>query len=225
MEKSADSERHVGFLPPEPAGPEPDLTAPPGASRPKAPAAEHGGFAPPAGAGREPPPATYPPAQQQLGWGQPPPASGGQQNPPQPWSYPAGPAVPDNGAAVAGLTLSITAGALLLLSVTTSTIISIACAALGIYYSRKGRDRVDRGETPKHRGVAQAGFVTGIVKLGLSIFFTLLWVLFAVLYATNEDFREDLKDELDEGGGSPEGFETSLRVGAVAVRLLASLLG
>ena len=111
-----------------------------------------------------------------------------------------------------------------MLSVTTSTIISVACAALGIYYSRKGRARVDRGETPKHRGVAQAGFVTGIVTLGLSIFFTILWVLFAVLYATDEEFREDLKDELDDRS-SPEGFETSLRVGAVAIRLLASLLG
>ncbi len=224
MEEPADSGRHVGFLPPEPAGPEPDLTGPPGASQPRVPALDHGAFAPPAGTGREQPPATYPPAEQQLGWSPPPPPSGGQPNPPQPWSYPTGVAVPDNGAAVAGLTLSITAGALLLLSVTTSTIISIACAALGIYYSRKGRDRVDRGETPKHRGVAQAGFVTGIVTLGLSIFFTLLWVLFAVLYATNEDFREDLKDQLEDRGGSLEGLETSLRVGAVAVRLLASLL-
>ena len=224
MEETGDSGRQVGFLPPEPAGPEPDLGIPPQAPQPQAAAGQEG-FSEPAHAGphggqqQE-----YPPAQQQLGWSQAPPAGGGQPHQPQTWSYPQGQAVPDNGAAVAGLTLSITAGALLLLSVTTSTIISVACAALGIYYSRTGRDRVDRGETPKHRGVAQAGFVTGIVTLGLSIFFTILWLLFVILFATNEEFREDIKDEFEESG-SPEGLETSLRVGAAALRLVASLLG
>ena len=120
---------------------------------------------------------------------------------------------------------SIAAGALLLLSVGTSTIISIVCAALGIHYSRKGRERVDRGETPKHRGVAQAGFVTGIVTLGLSILCTLLWLLVAILYATDESFRQDLKDEIDGGSSDPPGGQqTSLQVGAVAVRLLVSFL-
>ena len=223
MENEADSGRQLGFLPPEPAGPEPDLGAPP---QPPRTAPEPAQPAPPA----QPEPA-HTPAQQQPGWsqgspggthpGQPQP---GQPQPHQPWSYPPDAGAPDNGAAVAGLTLSITAGALLVLSVTTSTIISVVCAALGIYYSRKGRDRVDRGETPKHRGVAQAGFVTGIVTLGLSIFFTILWLLFLALFATNEEFREDLKDELEDSG-SPDGLETSLRVGALAVRAVASLLG
>ena len=225
MEDAGDSGRQVGFLPPEPGGPEPDLGAPPQAPRQIPVPSGQEGFAAPAQAEpRAPQEQAHPPAQQQLGWSQAPPPGGGQPHQSQPWSYPQGQAVPDNGAAVAGLTLSITAGALLVLSVTTSTIISIACAALGIYYSRKGRDRVDRGETPKHRGVAQAGFVTGIVTLGLSIFFTILWVLFVVLYATNEEFRDDLKDELEESG-SPEGFEASARVAAIAVRLVASLLG
>jgi len=132
--------------------------------------------------------------------------------------------VPDNGAAVAGLSLSITAGVLLLLSVGTSTIISIVCASLGILYSRRGRDRADRGETPKHRGVAQAGFVTGIVALGLSILCTLLWALVVIFYATDAEFRQDLKDELDDGQSSPDGFETTVRLGAGAVRLVALLL-
>jgi len=120
--------------------------------------------------------------------------------------------------------LSITAGTLLLLSVGASTIISVVCAALGIYYSRKGRARVDRGETPKHRGVAQAGFITGIVTLVLSILATIFWVVLAVLYATDEGFREDLENELDGGGSSPGGFETTIRLGAMAARLLISLL-
>jgi len=119
----------------------------------------------------------------------------------------------------------VTAGALLLISAGTSSIISIVCAALGIYYSRTGRARVDRGETPKHRGVAQAGFVTGIVTLSLSILATIFWLLFAIIYATDEGFRQDLDDELDGGGSTPDGFETKIRLGATAVRLGASLLG
>lgn len=217
-----DTGTHAGYLPPEPGGPEPDLGSreqPPGESS----SARHGGFAPPA-EHREagPPQPTHPPIQQQLGWSSPAPAD---RSPPEDSTHVTGTTAPDNGSAVAGLTLSIASGALLLLSLSTSTIISVVCAALGIHYSRKGRARVDRGETTKHRDVAQAGFITGIVTLSLSILATLLWVLFAVVYATDEGFRQDLKDELDDGGGSsPRGFESTLILGSAAVRLLSSLL-
>jgi hypothetical protein len=132
--------------------------------------------------------------------------------------------VPDNGDALAGLILSVAAAALLLLSVGTSTIISVVCAALGIYYSRKGRARVDRGETPKHRGVAQAGFVTGIVTLVLSILMTIIWASVAILYATDEDFRQDLEDELDGEESSPDGFEAVIPVVLTALRGIALAL-
>ena len=126
---------------------------------------------------------------------------------------------------MAGLSLSIASGVLLLLSAGTSTIVSIVCAGLGIHYSRQGRERVDRGQTHKHRGVAQAGFVTGTVTLGLSILCTLLWLLVGILYATDESFRQDLKDGLDGGNSdSPGGIQTSLQVGVTAIRLLASLV-
>lgn len=223
MGDEGDSGGLPGFLPPEPAGPEPDLRPRQGdaASEPAGP--QHGGFAPPAEhEAHAPPREAYPPVQEQLGWSAPPPS--GRPGQPQPWARPPGQTVPDNGAAVAGLSLSITAGVLLLLSVGTSTIISIVCASLGILYSRRGRDRVDRGETPKHRGVAQAGFVTGIVALGLSILCTLLWALVVIFYATDAEFRQDLKDELDDGQSSPDGFETTVRLGAGAVRLVALLL-
>ena len=211
---------YAGFLPPRPSGPEPDLESPPpGAPQPTAtPGSPQVGYAPPAEHEAHAP--DYAPPQQQLGWG--PPTQAG---PPQPWTYAQSQPVPDNGAAVAGLSLSITAGALLLVSVGTSTIISIACAVLGIHYSRKGRERVDRGETPKHRGVAQAGYVTGIVTLGLSILCTVLWTLVVVLYTSNDEFRQDLKDELeDRDGDSPGGFETSVQVGALVLRMLAMLV-
>lgn len=207
MGDAGDTGTHAGFLPPRPSGPEPDLRDRP-AERAPSPATLPGGFAPPAEHETHAPPQT---------WSQP-----GQ---PQPWSYGAPAAVPDNGAAVAGLSLSLTSAGLLVLSVGTSSIISVVCAVLGIHYSRKGRRRVDRGETPKHRGVAQAGFVIGIVALVLSVLATVLWIAVAILWATDPDFRQDFEDELDGGGDSPGGFETSLRVASAALRMLAALTG
>ena len=233
MPDEGDSGSYAGFLPPRPAGPEPDLGPKPGPEPAEAqapPAAPlHRGYAPPAAHEAQAAPA-YPSAQQQLGWGAP--IAGDQPGAAQagthhsgPGTYrPGQPVAPDNGAAIAGLSLSITAAALLLLSVGTSTIISIACAGLGIHYSRKGRERVDRGETTKHRGVAQAGFVTGLVALAFSILCTLVWLLFVIVWATNDEFRQEIKDELDDGDSDPpRGLEASLRVAALAVRVVAAL--
>ncbi len=217
MDDEARGESRGAFLPPEPSGPEPDL----GTAGPPPPGTpEHRGFLPPEGATAQ----GYAP-QQAL----PPPGHGGQAQPAAGWQGQAGgwaPAatVPDNGDAVAGLVLSISAGTLLLLSVGMSSIISVVCAGLGIYYSRKGRARVDRGETPKHRGVAQAGFVTGIVALVLSVLMTIIWVTFAILYATDESFRQELEDRLEGDESSPDGFETAVPLGITALRGVALLL-
>jgi hypothetical protein len=97
----------------------------------------------------------------------------------------------------------------------------VVCAGLGIFYSRKGKQRVERRETPKHGGLAQAGFITGIVTLVLSLLATAFWVLILVLYATDDDFRRDFDDEIDGSGG---GFETSVRAGAMMLRSVAALL-
>lgn len=160
-----------------------------------------------------------------MGWNQPPPPpqQGWQQpQPPQPWAWqPTGPPVPDNGAAVTGFVLSLVAAGLLLISVGLSSIVSVVCSGLGIFYSRKGRQRVDRGETPKHRGLAQAGFITGIVTLVLSLLATVFWVVIIVLYATDDEFRRDFDNEID---GSGSGIETSVRAGALAIRSVAVLL-
>ncbi|MGI8945750.1 MAG: hypothetical protein ACR2GL_05865 [Thermoleophilaceae bacterium] len=236
----------AGFLPPEPGGPEPDLGPAPPASHPApgpaTPPPQYQGYAPPPGSQGHPP-QTHPPPPgygPQHGYGQ---SAGYQQQPQQPpppqpgwaapgtpawgagqapWAYAPAPAVPDNGSAVAGLVLSITAGGLLLLSAGLSSIVSIVCAALGIFYSRRGRARVDRGETPKHRGVAQAGFITGIVTLVLSILATAFWLLLVILYATDDEFQRDFDRELQTTGGPSPGLEAAVRVGAVAVRLIAS---
>ena len=204
-EERTDGEQ--GFLPPEPAGPEPDLGAVPSPPAPPPP----------------PQQPAYAPPQQQMGWQQPPPQQGWQQPPqaPQPWAWqPAGPPVPDNGVAVTGFVLSLVAAGLLLLSVGLSSIVSVVCSGLGIFYSHRGRQRVDRGETPKHRGLAQAGFITGIVTLVFSLVATAFWVLILVLYATDDDFRRDFEDEI-EG----DSVEASLRATALVIRAAVAVAG
>ncbi len=151
-----------------------------------------------------------------MGWSAQPPA----QQPQQQWGWQPQPRIPDNGTAVAGFVLSMVAGGLLLFTGGLSSIVSIACAGAGIYYSLKGRRRVDRGETPMHRSLAQAGFIIGIVSVVVSILATLAWVAFIIWYATDEDFREDFDDEFDESNG----FETSIRLGGLALRALVAFL-
>ena len=182
------------FLPPEPPGPEPDLAAPP----PQAPPAQ------------QPPPPPPPPPQQTYGYPPPPPGYGYQPTQPPPgYSYPqpyppqwgyAAPPVPDNGQAVAGFVFSLVAVGLLVISFGLSTIVSLGCAITGVVLSRNGKRRVDAGQTPKHRGLAQAGFIIGWVGVGLSILATAGWILALALGA------------IDEGssGGDPGDVQLSL---------------
>jgi hypothetical protein len=57
--------------------------------------------------------------------------------------------------------------------------------------SRNGKRKVDAGETPKHRGLAQAGVIVGWVGIGLSILAIAGWILAIVLSATDESFNLD----------------------------------
>jgi hypothetical protein len=155
------------FLPPEPPGPEPELEGRPAKEPPPPPPQQTYGYPP-----YQPP---APPGYQQ----QPPP--GYPQQPPQgyqqqPWAYPQQ-RVPDNGQAVAGFVLSVVAAGLLVISFGLSTIVSLGLAIGGIVCSQNGKRRVDAGETPKHRGLAQAGFIVGWVGVGLSILAILAWIL------------------------------------------------
>ena len=192
-ERSGDSE-DPGFLPPEPAGPEPELGDRPAQQPPQAPPPPP---APPPGYGYPPPP---PPG---YGYPPPPPPPPGQAYPPppgygqppgyaypQPWGYPQQ-QVPDNGQAIAGFVLSIVSLGLLVISAGLSTIISIGCAIAGVICSRNGKRKVDAGETPKHRGLAQAGFIIGWVGLGLSILATIFWIVVIVIAATSDDPNND----------------------------------
>jgi hypothetical protein len=177
-ERTGESEEQ-GFLPPEAAGPEPELGDPP---PPPQPQPVYGYPPPPPGQAYPPPP----------GYGYPPPPPPGYAYPPPPqqWAYPQQSA-PDNGPAIAGFVLSLVSVGLLVISAGFSSIISIVCAILGIVYSRNGKRKVDAGESPKHRGLAQAGFIVGWVSLGLSILATVAWILIFVLAATDNGSSSD----------------------------------
>jgi hypothetical protein len=211
-----EQERSGGFLPPEPAGPEPELgdgsprEAPPPDTQPQAPA----GQPPPAYGWQQQP---YPPPPGQGWQGQPPPP--GWQ--PPPWGYAPAAREPDNGSAVAGFVLSLVAGGLLLFSAGLSTIVSIGCAIAGMIYSRKGKARVDAGETSKNRGLAQAGFIISIVSLVLSSLATAFWVLILVLALTDDEFQRDLENEFDDS----QSIRASLTIVGAAMRVAGHLIG
>jgi hypothetical protein len=194
-ERSGDSE-DTGFLPPEPAGPEPELGDRPAQPPPQVPPPAYGYTPPPPppGYGYPPPPPPASPGQAYQpppGYGQPPAYAPppGYAYPP-PWGYPQQ-QVPDNGQAIAGFVLSLVSLGLLIVSAGLSTIISIGCAIAGIICSRNGKKKVDAGETPKHRGLAQAGFIIGWVGLGLSILATIFWIVVIVIAATSDDPNND----------------------------------
>jgi hypothetical protein len=156
------------FLPPEPAGPEPEMGGRPAPQ----------------------PPQAY---------------SAGQQQPPH--------AEPDNGPAVAGFVLSLVSGGLLVVSLGLSTIVSVACAVLGLVYSRRGKRRVESGETTRNAGLAGAGWIFSIIALVLSVLATILYTVVAILLATDDEFRNDFEREPDNS----ETIRACLRVAVALV--------
>jgi hypothetical protein len=124
-------------------------------------------------------------------------------------------AEPGNGSAVAALVLGIVSLALLLLSAGFSTIVSLGCAIPAIFLGRKGRRQVDDGHTRKHRGLAQAGFIMGIVGTILSVLATVFWVL---IIALSEEFQQSFEQELEQN--SNQNLEQS-SAGLLAIRVLA----
>ena len=223
MERNGESEDQ-GFLPPEPPGPEPELgSAPQPQPAPQPQAPQQTPQQPPQTYGYPPPPPGYgypPPPHAGHAYQAPPPPPGQAYPPPPPgYAYPPPPqwgyqqqAVPDNGPAVAGFVFSLVSGGLLIISGGFSSIISVACAIVGIVYSRKGKRKVDAGETPKHRGLAQAGFIVGWISLALSILATVAWTLVLAFAIADEDFDWDTDPD-------------TVRVTALALAAAARIVG
>jgi hypothetical protein len=210
-----EQERSGEFLPPEPPGPEPELGGgPPTQPQPQAAPGQQ-----PPGHGWQPPHPAPPPG---YGWqGQPqgPPAPAGWQ--PPPWGYPPAARQPDNGPAVAGFVLSLVAGGLLLISAGLSSIVSVGCAVAGMIYSRKGKRKIEAGETTKSGGLAQAGFIISVISLVLASLATAFWVLVLVLAVVDEDFQRDIENEFDDS----QSIRAYLQVTGMSVRAGAHLLG
>ena len=118
---------------------------------------------------------------------------------------PARPPQPSNNDAVAGFTCGIVGVSLLFFTGGLSTIVSLVLGIVAIPFSRKGKRNVEEGRTPKHKSLASAGFVIGIVTVVLSIIAIVVWIL---IFTTVEiDWQE-----LDDPGGDPfEDDEFSLR--------------
>ena len=152
-----------------------------------------GEWLPPQPPGGEPPP-------------QPPPEYP-QQPPPGYWQpqTPLQPPQPPNNDAVAGFTCAIVGVSLLFFTGGLSTIVSLVLGIVAIPFSRKGKRNVEEGRTPKHKSLASAGFVIGIVTVILSIVAIVVWVL---IFTTVEiDWQE-----FDDPNGDPFGDdEFSLR--------------
>jgi hypothetical protein len=114
-----------------------------------------------------------------------------QQPPPGYWQpqQPPPPQQPPNNDAVAGFTCAIIGVSLLFFTGGLSTVVSLALGVVAIPYSRRGKQNVEEGRTPKHKSLASAGFIIGIVTIVLSALATIAWILILTL----ADW-----DELDE---------------------------
>lgn len=160
---------------------------------------------------QHPPPAGQaPPTQPQAGAYQP--GTGWQGGPGGPWHgpppLPAIPAGPGNDAAVAGLVLSCCGAGLLFFSSGLASPVTLILGILGIVFGRKGKQRIDRGETVRHRSLAQAGFVIGIVAVILSILAIAAWAAIIVIAIVTDGSVDDSTD--------PDFFETTGLVEALA---------
>ena len=203
-----DEERRE-FLPPQAPGPEPELGSAPPPPRGPAPQQPY-----------QPPPQPYPQPQQPPQAPPPPPGypAYGWQQPPPGWGYPPPvPAQPDNTAAVTGFVLSLVSAGLLFLSGGLSSIISVGCSIAAIVLSRKGKAKVERGETQKHHGLAQAGFIIGIVGLVLAVLATVIWALVIVALITDDEFRRDFENDFDNSNS----ITALVGVAAAGARALA----
>ena len=160
---------------------------------------------PPPGFPPAPPPAYPPPPPQYPTSGFPPP------NYPPPVYTPQ----PPNNDAVVGFTCAVVGAALLFFTGGLSTIISLTLGIVAIPYSRRGKRAIAEGRTKKHKDLANAGYVTGIVVVVLSILATIGWILLFTLVDWSEiDSGDDPRDDDFE-------IQVMLRALSGAVRLLA----
>jgi hypothetical protein len=106
--------------------------------------------------------------------------------------------------------------ALLLLTVGLSSLVSLGCGIAGIMLSRTGRRRVESGETTSNAGLAQAGFVTGIVATVLASIATLAWLTIMILALAGA-----LGDDSSGGGRAAPTVIAGGRIACQLVRVVS----
>lgn len=180
---------------------------------------------PPAQGTPQPPPPAYPPPYPQApppGQYGPPPAGYGYPQP-QPGWYQPPPARPTNGSAVAALVLGISGIVVTLMFAGFLFIVSLPCSIAAWILGVKGKKAATRDPQaepmrPAGWGMAQAGFICGIVGVVLAILAIILWIVVFAATDWNFDEFEPAPDE--------ELFESRLgllRLIAPAARLLLGL--
>ena len=128
-----------------------------------------------------------------------------QQLPPGYWQPPRPQQQPPNNEAVAGFTCGIIGVSLLFFTAGLSSIVSLALGIVAIPYARKGKRNVADGRTARHKDLANAGYVIGIITVVLSVIAIIAWVLILTTVDINWD-------ELDDPNGDPfDENEFSLR--------------
>ena len=113
------------------------------------------------------------------------------------------------------MTLGITGLALLVLSLGTLFILTLPCSVAAWVLGKRARDQIASGTNGHGEGQATAALWLGRIGVIAGI---AAMVVFIALVASGfdfEQFREDLRDELDrrrerQGGGNDEGVRTSL---------------
>ncbi len=118
---------------------------------------------------------------------------------------------PGNEPAVVAFVLALSGVGLLLFFAGFSAPVTLVLGILAIVYGRKGKRRVDAGETDKHRGLAQAGWIVGVVTVVLSLLSVVGWALFFI-------YLDDLNLETPDGPNNPDGFEAVVGVAVSVVR-------
>jgi hypothetical protein len=203
------------WLPPEPPSASQPLWSPAGAGSPGQPPHGSGsGPAPPPGSGSPPPlgsgpaPPGYPPPP--PAWGQPtqgpaygqpqygqPPYGGPPQQPygaGSPYSQPQygwHQAEPDNTPATAGFILSITSIGTLILFFGFLSPLNLCVSIAGIFVSRNGIRKVERGETTRSKDLAKWGFWLGIAGAVLA---ALALAAYIALISSGAEWLEDLEN-------------------------------
>lgn len=187
------------WLPPQPPGDPP----PPPERPPIAPPRP-----PPAYQPQPPPGYTAPPLQQPSPYASsfPPPAYHAVYTP-----------QPPNDDAVVGFTCAVVGGALLFFTAGLSTLISLGLGIAAIPYARKGKRAIAEGRTQKHKDLANAGYVIGIVVIVLAALATVFWGFAIAVALTEPGWIDDSDDDpFDEDFR----FQVVLRVLAAAGRLV-----